>query len=141
MQIGEDSHRTRFDDVAAKARKISRPGTAGVDAGGHPAGPAELFGVDAERRAAPVHMGVQVDQPRRDDATGNVQHLGCRTGGQMRPDPGDLAAREGDVRDGIEALRRIDDPSALEDKIDGHWVPATGCVDLLANAGACHAGS
>ena len=39
MQVGEDPHLARIDDVLAEAWEIARSGAAGVDAGRHRAGP------------------------------------------------------------------------------------------------------
>ena len=64
VQIGEDAHLARLDHVLAEAREIARAGAAGVDRRGDAGGAAELLGVDAERGAAPIDMGVQVDQAR-----------------------------------------------------------------------------
>jgi hypothetical protein len=46
--------------------------------------------------------------------------FGSRIGLQVRPDPGDLARREGDVGHGIELLRGIDHASAAQDEVVGH---------------------
>ena len=35
---------------------------------------AEVLGIDAERGAAPIDMGVEVDQPRSDDQAGDIAH-------------------------------------------------------------------
>ena len=40
-----------------------------------PAGAAEFLGIDAERGAAPIDMGVKVDEPGRDDQAGDIAHL------------------------------------------------------------------
>ena len=120
VQISEDAHRARFDDVLAKARKVARPGAAGVDARGDAAQAAEFLRVDAERRTAPIDVGMQVDEAGRDDEARHVAHFGPGVRRKTGADRRDLAAGEADVRHRIEMLRRIDDPTALEDEIDGH---------------------
>jgi hypothetical protein len=66
-QIRENPHRRRLDHVLAEAREIAGPGAAGVDRGRDAGQAAELFRVDAERRAAPIDMGMQVDEAGGDD--------------------------------------------------------------------------
>jgi hypothetical protein len=53
--------------MLAEAGEIAGAGAAGIDGGGDARGAAKFLGVDAERGAAPIDVGVQVDQPRRDD--------------------------------------------------------------------------
>ncbi len=48
-------------------------------------------------------MGVQVDEAGRDDAAGDVPHVGAADI-EVVPDRGDLSAREGDIRHAVEAL-------------------------------------
>ena len=78
VQVGEDAHRAGLDHVLAEAGEIAGPGAAGVDRSGDAAGAAEFLRVDAERGAAPIDMGVQVDQAGRDDVAGDVAHVGSR---------------------------------------------------------------
>ena len=120
MQIGEDAHLAALDHVLAEAREVARPGAAGVDRGGDAAGAAELLRVDAERRAAPIDMRVQVDQARRDDVALHVARL--RRAGQVVADLGDLAAGKRHVGDAVDVLRRVDDARAFKDQIVGHVV-------------------
>ena len=120
VQIGQDAHLARLDHVLAEAREIARAGAAGVDRRGDAGGAAELLGVDAERGAAPIDVGVQVDQARRDDVARHVAHIGSGIGLELASDHGDLAAREGDVRHGIELLRGVDHPAAAQDQIERH---------------------
>ena len=67
VQIGQNADLARLDDVLAEAREITRAGAAGVDRRGDAGGAAELLGVDAERGAAPIDVGVQIDQTGGDD--------------------------------------------------------------------------
>ena len=77
-----------------KPWKLPGPGAAGIDEGGDAAGARQKLGLDAERRAAPVDVGVQVDQAGRDDLACDVAHVLAR---QIVADGRDLAVREGDV--------------------------------------------
>ena len=77
VQVGEDAHLARLDHVLAEAGEVAGPGAAGVDRGGDAGGAAELLRVDAERGAAPVDVGVQVDQAGRDDRSRHVAHVGA----------------------------------------------------------------
>ena len=63
FKIGQDADRRRLDHVAAEAVEVAGPGAAGIDEGGDAAAARQKLGLDAERRAAPIDMGVQVDQP------------------------------------------------------------------------------
>ena len=120
MQIGEDAHLARLDHVLAEAGEIARAGAAGIDRRGDAAGAAELLGIDAERGAAPIDVGVQIDQAGRDDITRHVAHVGRRIGLEFASDRGHLAAGKGDIRYGVELLGRIDDPAAAHDQIERH---------------------
>jgi len=62
----------------------------------------------AERRAAPIDVGVQVDQAGHDEATGRVDHLARRGRCQPVADGGDLAVGEADIRDAVDAAARIE---------------------------------
>ena len=73
-------------------------------------------GVDAERRAAPIDMGVKVDEARRDDLAGHVFHVRARRR-ETRADRGDLAGCEGDIGHHVDALRWIEHARALEDQV------------------------
>ena len=73
----------------------------------------DLGGVDPERGAAPIDMGVQVDQAGHDDLAGDIDDLRRRRRGSIAADRGDLAVRESDVGDLVAPVRRIDDAAAL----------------------------
>ena len=103
VQVGEDAHLARLDHVLAEAGEVAGTGAAGVDRGGHAGGAAELLGVDAERGAAPVDVGVQVDQARRDDLARDVADVGLGVAFELGADLGDLAAGEGHVDDRVDA--------------------------------------
>ncbi len=119
MQKGQDADRARLDHMFAKSREIAGSGAAGIDAGRHRALPGEHFGVDPEGCPAPIDMGVQIDQARRDDAAGNVAHVGA-AGVEPVPDRGDLAAGEGDIRHPVDILGRVDDAAVAEHEFKRH---------------------
>ena len=120
MQIGENADLARLDHVLAEAREIARAGAAGVDRRGDAGGAAELLGVDAERGAAPIDVGVQIDQARRDDVTRHVAHVGSRIDLELVSDLGHLAGGEGDIRHGVELLGGVNHPAAAQDQIERH---------------------
>ena len=95
--------------MLAEAREIARAGAAGVDRRGDAGGAAELLGVDAERGAAPIDVGVQIDQTRGDDVTRHVAHVGSRIGLELASDRRPRwPASEGDIRHGVELLAGAD---------------------------------
>ena len=120
MQIGEDAHLAALDHVFAESRKVAGPGTTGIDRSGDARAAAKIFGVDAERGAAPVDVGVQVDEARGDDKAGYIADVGFGIGAQRGPDARHLAPGEGDVGHRVELLRRIDHAAAAQDEIIGH---------------------
>jgi len=83
---------------------------------------AEILGVDAERGPAPIDVGVEIDQPRRDDAAGNVAHVGFGIRAQSRPNANDLTARKCNIGHGIELLRGIDHAAAAQDEVVAHRI-------------------
>src|ERR1700680_1301609 len=113
MQIGEDARLAPFYHMLAEAAEVAGPGAARVDRRGHPALPRELVRIDAERGAAPIDVGVQVDEPRHDDFAGDIADVG--RGSVMPAHACDLAAREGDVGNRVEVLGRVDDTTVAED--------------------------
>ena len=123
VQVGQDAHLGRLDHVLAETGEVAGARAAGVDRGRDAGGAAELLRVDAERGAAPVDVGVQVDQAGRDDRSRHVAHHSPGAALQLGADLGDLAAREGHVAHGIELLRGIDHASSPQDEIVGHGSP------------------
>src|SRR5262249_60229401 len=77
VEIRQDADRRRLDDVPAEAVEIARPGAPRIDEGGGATAPRYFGGVDAERGAAPIDMGVEVDEAGRHDEPGDVAHLGA----------------------------------------------------------------
>ncbi len=123
VEIGEDTGVRRFDNVLAEPGEIAGTGRAGVDRGGDATGAAELVGIDAKRGAAPVDVGVEVDQAGCDDEARRIADLGGGAGGELAriADAFDSAVLECNVGDAVDALRRIDDAAAADDEI-GHGV-------------------
>jgi hypothetical protein len=90
--------------VLAEACEIAGTGATGVDRGGDARAAAKLLGIDAERGAAPIDMGVQIDEARRDDMAGHLAHIRARIRPQLASDRSYLATGKGDVGYGIESL-------------------------------------
>ena len=61
--------------MGAEAVEITRTGTAGIDECRDRAAAREGLRGDAERRSAPVDMGVQVDEAGRDDFAGDIARV------------------------------------------------------------------
>src|ERR1700722_13915511 len=120
MQISENADLARLDHMLAEARKIARAGATGVDRRGNAGGAAELFGVDTERSAAPIDVGVQIDEAGGDDVTRYVAHVGPRINLEPVSDHGHLAGGEGDIRYGVELLGGVNHPTAAQHQIERH---------------------
>ena len=113
VEVGEDAHQRGLDHVLAKAGKVARAGGAGVDERGGAAPPRERLGLDANRRAAPVDVGVQVNHPGDDEATGDIA-LFLRWFCDPRRHGGNAAAGEADVTNRIKARCRVDHPASAQ---------------------------
>ena len=74
-----------------------------------------------KRCSAPIDVRMQVDQTGRDDEAGDITHVVARSASSLGADRRDLASGEGHIGDAIETLRGIDDATALQDQIIGHW--------------------
>jgi hypothetical protein len=112
MQVSQDACLRALDDVAAEAREIAGTGTAGINRRCDAGGAAKLVGVDAQRRAAPIHMSVHVDQARADHVAAAITHLCLQAGFQDFGDARDFAVFETNVANRVDVLRRIDNPAA-----------------------------
>jgi hypothetical protein len=119
MEVWEDAHRARLDDMLAEAGEIAWPRAAGVDASRNRAAAREVLGVNAERRASPINVSVEIDEAGRDDEARHVAHLGAVVI-EALADCGHLSASEGDGGDAVEILRGVDDATVAEDEIEGH---------------------
>src|SRR6516165_4575383 len=124
VQVGEDAHAAALDHVLAEAGEVARTCAACIGRGRDARGAAELLSVNAERRAAPVDVRMQVDQSRGDDRAGHVANVGTGIRFEARSDAGDFTLRECDVVCGIKLLRRIDHAAPAQDEIVTHsWLP------------------
>jgi hypothetical protein len=132
MEIGEDAHCAALDHVLAESREIARARAAGIDRGRDARPAAEILGVDAERRTAPVDMRMQIDQPGSDKGAGRVANVGVGIGFQSRSNPSHLALRERDIGHGVKLLRRIDHAASSQEEIIGHC--GTLLVDIVRDA-------
>ena len=94
VEVDEHPRLRPVDHMRAEAREVPRPRAARVDGRRDRALPRIGVGLDAQRRAAPVDMGMQVDEPRRHDRALDVPHLAPR---EPLPNGRDLAARESHV--------------------------------------------
>ena len=112
----DDAHRRRLDHMFEEAGIVAGPGASRVDER-RAAAAREPQGIDAERRAAPIDMGVEIDEAGRDDIARDVAQL-CAV--QPIADRRDPAVGEADVGDAIDPLRGVDDAAALEDEIVFH---------------------
>ena len=65
-------------------------------------------------------VGVQVDQPRRDDLARGVDDVERGVGRDVVVDGGDTAARDGDVETAFVAAARIDDVPAANQQVEPH---------------------
>ncbi len=106
IEISEDSDRGRTDHMAQEPRKVAWSRAPGVDQR-RAASPGEPERIDAQGRAAPIDMGVKINEARRHDVPGHVANVAP---GEFFADLGDAAALEADVHDGVDPLRRIEDP-------------------------------
>ena len=79
-----------------------------------------------------VRMGV--DQPGGHDTPGDVDHLGPGFGRDLRLDGRDAIAADADVEDTVAPGRRIDHPTALQNKIKSHAV----LLDIMPQMQAAH---
>src|ERR1700722_11249537 len=119
VKVWQDAHRAPLDDVLAEAGEIARTRAAGIDAGRNRAAAREVLGVDAERRASPIDVRVEVDETGRDNEARYVADLvtfGFEALAYFRH----LSAGEGDVGDAVEILRGVDDATVAEDEIESH---------------------
>ncbi len=84
----------------AEAGEIARPGAAGIDQRRHRASARKGLRIDAERRAARIDMGMQVDQPRGHQMTGDIA-FGAAL--QALTHHRDMTVGEGHIGDAVDA--------------------------------------
>ena len=119
VEQGEDAGLRALDHVLPEARERGGAGRSAVDNRGHPTGHPDEIGVHRDGDAAVVDVPVQVDQAGRYDTAPGVEHLSrplARNGWLQRLDS---AARDRDIADGGQPLRRIDDPPAGDQQAIG----------------------
>ena len=126
VEIGEDPHRSRWaDDMLQESGIIARPRAAGVDER-RASATSETERVDPQRSAAPIDMGMEVDEARRDDKAADVLDHGA---GKLRANSRDAPILEADIRHRVDALGRIDDSAPSQNQIKLHQ-------DRLSRTGA-----
>src|SRR4029079_7542534 len=94
------------------------PGASSIDERGDAAFFGEVVGIDSQRGAAPINVGMQVDEARRNDHPGDVFHLRMPRPLDLLAEGRDPTAGKGNVHKPVYALRRIDHPSVLKDQIE-----------------------
>ena len=101
VEEGEDPHRSgRADDMLQESGIVARPRAARVDQRRASAA-SGTERVDPKRRAAPIDMGMEVDEARRDDQAADVLDLDA---GKFRADPRDPAILEADIHHRVDTL-------------------------------------
>ena len=118
VEESDNPDRRWLDHVFEKTRVIAGPGAAGVDKSGA-ASARQNRRIDAERRAAPIDMRVQINEPRRDDEPRDVAD---RLAFEAVPEARRTAVVEANIRDGVDSLGRVDDAPAAQHEIKGHVV-------------------
>ena len=91
MQIGIDARPRRLDHMLGEAREIAGAGRTRIDRGGDAALLRIEIGIDAERGAAPINMGVEIDEAWRHDEARHILDLGRRVALEVRAEGRDLA--------------------------------------------------
>ena len=89
-----------------------------IDGGGHARGEQVRVGVHPFDIILPfgaeqVDVGVDVENPRRDDQPGDIHDLLRLRGGDFGRHAGDLARRDADIHRPVDAVGRVDDMPAL----------------------------
>ena len=120
MEIGENTDRTRIDDMRAESSEIAGAGGARVDRRGDGVLAREDQRIDADRRSAPIDMRMQIDEARRHDPANDIADIHASGRVDRRTARGNLSAGKGDIADRVELLRRVDHPSAAQDQVVGH---------------------
>src|SRR5690606_35040139 len=76
--------------------------------------------VDAQRRAAPVNVGVEVDQAGEHEPAAGVKESGCRFPGQVFVDGDDAPLGHTDVFDPYGSRCGIVDGTPVDEQIEFH---------------------
>ena len=114
VEISKNPRLAARDHVIAKAGETAGTGATGIDQGRHRAFARKGFRIDAERRATRINMGMQIDQPRRHEMTGNIAF---RAALQAFAHHRNMAVGKSHIGDTVDALRRVDDPAATQNEI------------------------
>jgi len=118
VQIGEDTRLDAVDDLGLEAVEGAPPGSTAIDDGGRACDERRVVGKQAARKAEDVRM--DVDQARCDIEAADVDDLLGFGWRDVVGDHGDLVTRDGEVRDPVDFVGRINDMSALkEEVVDG----------------------
>ena len=113
----EDARAGAWYDVAGKAAEGVAARAAGVDQRGHAGEHAGEVGVHRGLVHALVHVGVQVDQPRRHQLARHVDNAGGAVRGDVRRDLRDEAAADRHVEPCARPTRGVDYIAALQNQI------------------------
>ena len=119
MQVGQDARLAAGDDMVAQPREIAGAGAADVQPGRGPGAPRQLVGIDAQRRAARIDVGMEVDHAGHHDHARQVS-LDRGIAVQLWPDRSDAAVGESHIGHGVDALAWIDQPCAAQQEIIAH---------------------
>ncbi len=122
MEVSENARLARFDDMLEKSEEVAWAGASGVDQGRDAALAGSVRRIDPKRGAAPIDVGMKIDEARRDQSSADVADVSpfCRL--DIFPDCRDAARSKGNVGCPVEVLRRIDNMAAFENEVMGHRV-------------------
>ncbi len=118
---GDDIGRCRLHDVRPQPGKAPRARTTHVDGRGDTRLDADLVGVQGEVRGPFVNVGVEIDQAGQDQMAVDVHHLGSRRRFELRAHGVDAIAGNSYVHHGVDAVGRVENPTATKDQIR-HWL-------------------
>ncbi len=105
--------RGRFDDIAAEGRERHQTRSALIDERRHGRMHADQIGVEPKPTGdVPEDMGMRIDQPRQDQRATHIDRLSRPR--EIPTDRCNLTVGDRDILDTVDPLRRIDDPSALQ---------------------------
>ena len=135
VQVGEDPRARALHHMPAETQEVAGPGAAGVDEGRGPAAPRQGVGIHPQGGAAPVDMGVQVDQPRHHQAAGRVDQRLRVVDGQPRLDRRHLAAGEADIEEPVDPVSRIQHPTTAHHEIEHE--PIAPIFPGFVSVGSC----
>ncbi len=138
VEIGQDADRRALDDVGAEAMEVAGSGAAGIDQGSGARAPGHRLRLHAEAGAAPVNMGVQVDQTGHHELARGRDDLARRGSIDLGLDGRDPAILERDVGAPIPSLRGIDHPPAPDYEVV-HAVLLPDQLDMLDELLSQHA--